>query len=140
MASVDDAMEDCKALVAAHVAEKEVPTPGSDAWSVRVIMGECRRKTQNYLQTHVHDSRASSHWPSEKTPLSQQTDEQIDKIDRRNSLKEPDASEWPAAFPASCFKQRSPSTLASTSTKSTQSVPRVVRSLTSEAGMPLATA
>lgn len=65
---------------------------------MRDIMGEFRRKTQNYSQAHEHDFRASTPWHLDNILLSLLSDDAADKPDRRISLREPDAWEWLTAL------------------------------------------
>lgn len=80
MPRIGISMIDCEPQVAAYVVEFEVPEVGLDGWRVQGNIGDCHRKIEDYLQTHVYESRASSHCPSLKTLIFQLTDEIVNRL------------------------------------------------------------
>lgn len=68
------AVNDCESLVDAHAANCNLQTDGNESQGVGGIMNERRRKTQQFLQTYVHDSRTASCWPNRNPPLGDLTE------------------------------------------------------------------
>jgi hypothetical protein len=59
------ALQDCYDLLAHHVAANQVPASlGATGWDVPTLRTLTRRKTQHTLQSHVHEYRGQSVWPT----------------------------------------------------------------------------
>jgi hypothetical protein len=59
------ASQDCSDLLAHHVAANQVPAPpGGTGWDVPALRNLTRRKPQHTLQSHVHECRGRSVWPT----------------------------------------------------------------------------
>jgi hypothetical protein len=87
------AIQDYCALLAHHVAANQVPAPlGATGWDVQTFRTLTRRKTQHTLQSHVHECRVRSVWPTRNVSIADFS--LMDLIDetQRTAITTPGAS------------------------------------------------